>query len=313
MDRDEFHDEFRAGGTDVHERRRSGVSRGRLIDVADAADAAGVADLATITVDERGARIGALVSIASIAADVRLRGDYAGLTQAAGELATPQIRVVGTLGGNLLQRTRCWYFRRPEVSCYKKGGAACPALAGNHMYGVCFSLGPCVFPHPSTLGMAALAYDAGVETWSPAAQQLVARPVAELYGDGSDPSRDHRLGDGELLTAVLLPRPWLGERAAYFRAIGRVRAEWPLVEVVVRLAVQGDAIVHARVAVGGVAPIPMRLPSVEAMLVDRTAQAETLSRAAACAADGAVPLPMTGYKVPLLCGAVLETLERAVG
>src|SRR4029453_13603532 len=192
---------------------------------------------------------------AMLAADSRLAQSYPGLAQAAAALATPQIRSTGTLGGNLLQRNRCWYYRHPDIACLKKEGANCPARTGNHLVHVCFDLGPCVAPHPSTLGMALLAYEAEVEVAG-----ATTRSVAEIYGDGSDGRRDHQLGEHEILTAVRMPRPLDGERAAYFRATSRAQAEWPLAEALARLAVSGGRITFARVTVGGGAPGPLRVP-----------------------------------------------------
>jgi xanthine dehydrogenase YagS FAD-binding subunit len=295
--------EFRAGGTDLMERRRSGVSRGPVQDLGRRPELS--------TVEWRGdggATVGALVTIAELAADPRVAAGYPGLAAAAGGLATPQIRRVGTVGGNLLQRSRCWYFRHPATSCLKKGGTDCPARSGNHRYGVLFDLGPCVAPHPSTLGAALLAYAASVDT-----DRRSGLPVADVFGDGADGTRDHRLGTGELLTRVSLPPPVPGERAAYFRAISRAYAEWPLAEAVVRLGIaDGGAVAWAAVAVGGVAPVPLRLPSVEAALAGQPATPAAFSAAAAIAVEGANPLPLTGYKAPLLAGTVTEALERAL-
>jgi xanthine dehydrogenase YagS FAD-binding subunit len=141
--------EFRAGGTDLSERRRSGVSRGPLIDLTASPDTSGIAWGA-----DGAARIGALMTIAAIGADSRLATTYPGLTASARGLATPQIRHVATLGGNLAQRSRCWYYRNPRIACLKKGSDRCPAREGNHLYGVVFDLGPCVAPHPSTMATA---------------------------------------------------------------------------------------------------------------------------------------------------------------
>lgn len=293
--------EYRAGGTDLQQRIRSGVSVGPVVDLMK------LPGLDVIEWDEQGqARIGALVPMATVAREPRLVAAYPGLAAAAGALATPQIRAAGTIGGNLLQRNRCWYYRHPATSCFKKGGDDCPARDGNHLYGVCFDLGPCVAPHPSTLGMALLAYDAEVEVAGSGSRSVVA-----LYGDGSDGRHDHQLGDHELLTAVHMPPPLPRERAAYFRAIGRALAEWPLVEAVVRLAVSEGEITFARVVVGGVAPIPLRRQRVEDALLGRPPTADTIERAASLAAEGANPLPMTRYKAQLLPGTVRETLERA--
>jgi xanthine dehydrogenase YagS FAD-binding subunit len=294
--------EYRAGGTDLQQRLRSGVSSGPPVDLGL------LPGLDRVEWDERGAaRIGALVPIATIAGDSRLAAAYPGLAGAAAALATPQIRAAGTLGGNLLQGNRCWYYRHPDISCLKKGGEDCPARTGNHLLGVCFDLGPCVAPQPSTLGMALLAYEAQVEVAGGAS-----RPVAALYGDGSDGRHDHQLGEHEILTAIHMPPPLEGERAAYFRATSRALAEWPLVEAVVRLAVADGTIESARLAVGGVAPIPLRLQLVEEALTGKRASPEVLEHAASLAADGASPLPMTHYKVHLLPHTVREALNRAL-
>lgn len=296
------HGEFRAAGTDLQQRLRSGVSSGPVVDLRQ------LTSLSGISWDREGrARIGALFSIASLASDPQLVRAYPGLARSAAALATPQIRAAGTIGGNLLQRNRCWYFRHPGVSCFKKGGNSCPARDGNHLFSSCFDLGPCVAPHPSTLGMALIAYEAHVEV---AGKGM--RPVSALYGDGSDARRDHQLGAQELLTVVLMPAPLAGERAAYFRATARAAAEWPLAEAVARLVVSGGRIAFARVAVGGVAPIPLRREQVEAALVGQPANGETLRRAASLARDGARPLPMTAYKVDVLCATVQQALEHAL-
>jgi xanthine dehydrogenase YagS FAD-binding subunit len=292
----------RAGATDLSERRRLRMAQGPLLDLRD------LPGLDAIEWDAAGAAtVGAKVRIAQAAADEVLARAYPGLCAAAGALATPQIRAVGTVGGNLLQANRCWYYRNPDATCLKKGGAACLARAGDHLYHACFDLGPCACVHPSTLGMALLAYEASVMVHGEAAE----RTVEALYGDGSQVDGDHRLPPGAVLTHVVLPPPRPREQAAYFRAISRARSEWPLVEVLVRLVVDDGTVSFARVTMGGVAPVPLRLPRVEAALVGQPASAATFAEAAAIATEGAKPLPMTAYKVPLVEGTVLETLERA--
>src|SRR5260370_29314701 len=139
--------EFRAGGIDLSERRRSGISKGPLIDLTPSAEMIGVS-----WSPEGAARIGSMESVTSIAADRRIEAAYPGLAAAASDLATPQIRNVATLGGNLAQRNRCWYYRNPHFACLKKGGETCPARTGNHLWGVAFDSNPCVAPPPRTLG-----------------------------------------------------------------------------------------------------------------------------------------------------------------
>jgi xanthine dehydrogenase YagS FAD-binding subunit len=300
--------EVRAGGTDLGERRRSGVSHGPVLDLGRRQD------LSTVEWNgsDGGATIGALVTIADLAADTRIGAAYPGLAAAADGLATPQIRRVATVGGNLLQRNRCWYFRHPATSCLKKGGTNCPARSGNHRYGVLFDLGPCVAPHPSTLGAALLAYEATVET-----DRRTALPIAELFGDGTVGTHDHQLEADELLTRVTLPPPVTSERAAYVRTTSRAYAEWPLAEAVVRLSIEyaegggNGTVAWAAVAVGGVAPVPLRMPRVEAALIGQPVTTTAFAAAAAYAIEDANPLPMTGYKTALLVGTITDVLERA--
>jgi xanthine dehydrogenase YagS FAD-binding subunit len=292
--------EFRAAGTDLSERRRSGVSKGPLIDL--------VAAPGTIGMDwgaDGAVRIGAFTSIAAIAADARIGQAYPGLAAAALGLATPQIRHLATLGGNLAQRSRCWYFRNPHIACLKKGGTDCPARAGNHLYGVAFDLGPCVAPHPSTMAAALLAYGARIST-----DRRTGLTIGELLGDGSNGAADHALHPGEMIRSVELPPPVPGERAFYKRAISRSHAEWPLVEVCARAVVSAGAFQFIRVTAGGIAPVPLRLSASEAVLQGAPANSANIGNAARQATAGATPLPMTGYKLDLLRGVVHDLLER---
>ena len=291
--------EYRAGGTDLGERRHSGIARGDLVDLRD------VTGLDKIEADGAGGfRLGARLRVAQVAAADELAA-YHGLRQAAGGLGTPQIRAVGTLGGNLLQHTRCWYYRAPEAKCLRKGGSECYARAGDHLFHSIFQTGPCIAVHPSTLGMALMAWDVEVEIEGGESGTLV-----DVYGDGAIP-RDHLLKPGALLTTVKLPAAVNGERSAYFRAISRSRSEWPLAEVVARLLVDGDTITKACVSVGGVAVVPLRLDKVEAALAGKPLTKAPFKAAAKQAAHGADPLEMNGYKVDILVGAVHEALERA--
>jgi xanthine dehydrogenase YagS FAD-binding subunit len=292
--------EFRAAGTDLSERRRSGVSRGPLIDLAAAPDTIGVTWAA-----DGAATIGALTSIAAIGADPRIAAAYPGIAASALGLATPQIRHLATLGGNLAQRSRCWYFRDPHIACLKKGGSDCPARSGNHLYSVAFDLGPCVAPHPSTMAAALLAYDAVIVT-----DQRPGLAIGELLGDGSNGTSDHALAAGEMIRTVKLPAPLPAERALYKRAISRSHAEWPLAEVCARAVMTGDTFQFIRVTAGGIAPVPLRLTACEAALQGKPANAAVLAEAARQATSGANPLPMTGYKLDLLAGVVHDLLER---
>lgn len=292
--------EFRAAGTDLSERRRSGVSYGPIVDLTASPDTIGI-DWAA----DGSARIGAFTTIAAIAADARMTRAYPGIAAAAQGLATPQIRHLATLGGNIAQRSRCWYFRNPQVPCLKKGGSDCPARSGNHLYHVAFDLGPCVAPHPSTMAMALLAYDAKVST-----DRRTRLSIGDLLGDGSNGAADHLLEPGERIRTIELPCPLAGERASYKRAISRTYAEWPLVEVCGRAVVTGGTFQHVHIAAGGIAPVPLRLTECQAALEGKPSNAESIGQAVRLATSGAKPLPMTGYKLDLLQGLVRDVMER---
>ena len=294
--------EFRAGGTDLSERRRTGLSRGVIVDL--------IPDTTTadVTWNANGAaQIGALVTVETLASDTRLRAAYPGLAAAAAGLATPQIRAVATLGGNLAQRTRCWYFRNTHLDCLKKGDAVCSARAGNHLYGVAFDRGPCVAPHPSTLAAALLAYGATVTT-----SQRAGLSIEALLGDGADGARDDLLASDERISRVDLPVPLAGERAGYRRAISRTSPEWPLVEVVVRATISEERFTFVRMTAGGIAPVPLRFVDAEQALQSATADAANIRKAAERATANARPLPGTGYKLKLLEQTIIDMAEALI-
>jgi len=224
--------EVRAGGTDLVDRQRRRLVPAACEDLRDVPGLDGIVD----------GRIGAKLTVAALASDPAIRSGWPALAAAAGALATPQIRAVGTLGGNLNQRWRCSWYRDPGARCLLRTGGGCPARASDRQY---FAIddAPCIAVHPSTLACALLLYEAGVE------QAGELRPFeAWLASPGT-----------ALLTHVVLPAPAVGERGGYHRASHRSRAEWPLVEVAARRV--GDRV---WVAAGGVAMMPVRLGAVEA-------------------------------------------------
>ncbi|MCB8945658.1 MAG: FAD binding domain-containing protein [Ardenticatenaceae bacterium] len=292
--------EIRAGGTDLHDRYRLGVSSGPIIDIHKL-------PYTDITQNADGTTtIGAMVTIDEVGQNPITGEGYGALAKAANGLATPQIRWAASFGGSLLQRTRCWYYRHPQLTCTKKGDAVCGGRDGHHPNGVIFDHGGCAHPHPSTLATALLAYDATVKTTE---REM---PISGLYGDGSDHSRDHVLHQNEILTHVMLPAPIAGEKTAYFRSISRFEAEWPIVECVVRLVAADGIITAAGIGAGGISQIPMRLSNVEAALLGKPATKNTLEQAVQVAAEGANPLPQAAWKVEMLIGTLLTTLEMTL-
>lgn len=293
--------EIRAGGTDLHDRFRMGVSDGPIIDIHQLPGLDQIEQAADGTTT-----IGALVTIDEVGNHAITAGGYGGLAKAANGLATPQIRWAASFGGSLLQKTRCWYFRHPDLPCTKKGDALCGGRAGHHPNGVIFDKGGCAHHHASTLGGALMAYNGRVKTTH---REI---SVLDLYGDGSAHDRDHMLAEDELLTHVMLPAPAAGEKSAYFRSISRFEAEWPIVECTVRLVMDGGTITAAGIGVGGVSQIPLRLANVEAALIGKPAIQTTLEQAAQLSTEGANPLPQAAWKVDMLVGTLLTTLEMAL-
>lgn len=292
--------EIRAGGTDLHDRYRMGISAGAIIDIHKL-------DFGGIVENTDGSlTIGANVTIDDVGQHPAIQSGYGALAQAANGLATPQIRWAASFGGNLLQKTRCAYFRHPDLPCTKKGDAVCGGREGHHPNGVVFDNGGCAHAHASTLATALLIYNATVKTtWRE-------MPIADLYGDGTAHDRDHLLNENEILTHVILPPAVDGEKTAYFRSISRFEAEWPIVECSVRLVVADGVITDAGVGVGGVSQIPLRLGNVEAALIGQSATQETLEKAAGVSAENTNPLPQAAWKVEMMVGTILHTLEMAL-
>ncbi len=293
--------ELRAGGTDLTHRRQRGLASGDLVDLRECAG------LSLLGWKAEGFYTGARVTVARLAADVDCQRGLPGLAAAAGGLATPQLRAVGTVGGNLLQQVRCPYYRAPELVCARKGGAMCLARMGVHTNHVIFERSLCAAPSVSTLAVALSAYDALVLV-----EGREPLTLDELYANSADHTRISVLEPGEVLVGVVVPRPPAGERAATFRSTHRSRAEWPVVECTARIVSDG-VVRSAAVAVGAVARVPLRLPAVEQALVGQEPTDERLAAAAALATEGATPLPQTGWKVRVLAETVRTTLELALG
>jgi xanthine dehydrogenase YagS FAD-binding subunit len=294
-----YEGEFRAGGTDVEARRRIGLTQPVTIDLRAVPGLSGIEHRPDATV------IGSMTRLSALIDELATTHPAIALTVAG--LASPEIRAVGTVGGNLLQQTRCWYYRTGDIECHKTGGDGCPARSGLHHFGNVFDTSSCVAPHPSSLAMALLLYDADVVIHPDATRSLT-----DLY-DPVDPGAEHTLDPHEVLVSVALPRPTEGESGAYHRAIARSHAEWPLVEAACRLVVRDGRIALARVAAGGVAPAPLRLKAVEDRLQDASADSESLAEAAGLSRHGSRPAPQAAYKLALLEGVVLQVLEDAVG
>ena len=237
---------------------------------------------------------------------------YAALAEAAGGLATPQIRNEGTIGGNLNQRPRCWYYRSPLIPCLKKGGDRCYALAGNTRL-LCVTGGDrCYIVHPSDTAVALSALDATVEIAGPSGERTLA--IGDFFaGPGRDMLKENVLEPGELLTRIAIPAD-APDRSEYLKVREREAGDFALVSVAAALTMSGngpDAVISkARIAVGGVAPVPYRAVEVEDQLTGRTASEVDPAEASALALPNASPLPQNGYKLPMARNTIKRALSQ---
>ena len=295
-----------AGGTDLLSEIRDGTAAPAVLVSLDNIADGGLRGIAPIPgiAGGGGLRIGALTTIADLAAHPVIRRDYAALAEAAGGLATPQVRNLGTLGGNLNQRPRCWYYRHPLTVCLKRGGDRCYALAGVGKY-LCVTGGDrCYIVHPSDTAVALAALDAAVSIADPSGG-VRTMPIADYFtGPEVDVTRENILQPGELLTAITLPAPASGQRSVYLKARERESGDFALVSVAVVIAVADGRVTQAAVALGGVAPTPYRAAGVEEYLRGRAVAAINPAAAGALAIPNPRPLPDNAYKVPLTANLV---------
>jgi xanthine dehydrogenase YagS FAD-binding subunit len=258
-----------------------------------------------------GLRLGALTTVTEVAEHPEVRRHYPLLAQAAAEVASPQLRQQGTLGGNLCQKPRCWYYRG-EFDCLRKGGPTCFAFAGENQYHCILGGKDCYIVHPSDIAPALVALEARVRIVGPGGSRELA--VAELHVPPAvDPQRETVLGPQEILTEILLPPPPAGLRSAYRKV--RARRSWDFAVAGVALALQfeGEKVARARVVLSGAAPVPWRSREAETALTSGRLDAETAGRAAAAAMQEAQPLAHNAYKVALFKGLIEEELRKLAG
>ena len=259
---------------------------------------------------EGGLAIGALTTITEIAESDRIRSHYPGLAQAASEVASPQLRNQGTIGGNLCQRPRCWYFRG-EFHCAKKGGDKCYAVEGENRYHAIFGGDPCYIVHPSDTAPMLLALGAALRIVGPDGGRAVRLDDFFVLPE-RDLERENILAPGEIVVEVLLPPPAAGLTSAYRKVRERGAWDFALVSVALALQMSGSRVLAGRVVFGGVAPMPWRASAVEAAIVGQELTGGVIRAASEAAVEGAEPLEQNGYKVPLLRGAVEESLLAVV-
>jgi xanthine dehydrogenase YagS FAD-binding subunit len=260
-----------------------------------------------------GLKIGAAVKIVDLAANAPARRLYPALTEAAGLVGTPQIRNQGTVGGNINQRPRCWYFRNEEFVCYKKGGSVCFAVNGENQYHAIFgNEGPSHIVHASSLAVPAVAYGAKFRIAGPSGEREVAASEFFTLPTLQNVLKENVLADDELLTHVILPAPG-NVKTGHYEVRYKQSRDWPLAFTTVVLAMNGNTIRSARVVIGAVAPVPWRSQDAEAALVGKPLNAETAAAAGDAAVKAAKPLSGNAYKIQITKAAVKRAVMRAAG
>ena len=299
--------EFIAGGTDMLQLLQEGVRAPEEI-----IDLNGL-PLTDIEVSPNGVRIGALARMAQVADDPRIHEQFPVVTQALLASASPQVRNMATIGGNLLQRTRCLYYRDVATPCNKRDpGSGCSALDGeNRMSAVLGGSSQCIAAYPGDLAVALLVVDAEAQIAGLNGQHTM--PIEKLHRTpGETPHIETNLQAGEIITAVLIPISGYAKRSCYLKLRDRASFEWAVASAAVALEMEDGKIRQARVAVGGVATKPWRLHQVEQILIGEKFQADLIRRAASLAAAGAEPRKRNAFKVELL-KRVVERALRTVG
>jgi len=291
-----------AGGTDL-----LGCLREHIFDVKKVVSISGIKGLRSIgKTTDGGLRIGALSTITEVAEHPLIRERYRGLSQAASEVASPQLRNQGTIGGNICQKPRCWYYRG-EFHCLRKGGDTCYAVEGENQFHCIFGGELCYIVHPSDTAPALAALEATVRVAGPSGYRTV--PMDRFYVlPDQDVEKETVLQPDEIVSEILLPPPAPGLRSSYRKV--RARRSWDFALAGVALAVlfSGDEVARARVVLSGAAPIPWRSRAVEQVITGKRLDTETLKRAADAGVRDAEPLEHNGYKISLFRGLIQEEL-----
>ena len=296
-----------AGGQDLLARLKDYVAEpDRIVNVKGALDA-------TVTpMPGGGLKIGAAMKLVDLAEHAQVAKLYPAMALAAIEVGTPQIRNQGTVGGNLNQRPRCWYFRNEEFVCFKKGGSVCFSPSGENQFHAIFGTGPSFIVHPSSLAVPSVAYGATFRIAGPNGERMV--PAGEYFTMPTlqNVRSENVLAPNELLTHVILPAPGT-VKSGHYEVRYKESHDWPIAFATVVIGMAGDTIKTARVVMGAVAPVPWRSAAAEAALVGKPINEQTATAAAEAAVREARPLSQNAYKVQVAKTAVKRAILNAAG
>lgn len=292
---------FSAGGTDLLQQLKDGVVRADVL-----VNLRTVAGVDAVNSSADGVAIGGLIKLTDLGNNQQIQSQYPVLAQAAVSVGTPQIRNAGTLAGNLMQRPWCWYYRN-GFNCYKAGGDQCFSVTGENQLHAILGGGPSYIVHPSDLAPALVALSATFDVIGPAGERSLSAP--DFFVQPTvNPAVENVLSEEEVLAGVRIAPISTNTRSAYHKVMDREAWTHAVVSVAVVLEMEGDICAQARIVMGGVAPVPWRVPEAEALLVGQRITAQLARQVGQRAVVGAVPLAKNGYKVQLASTAVERTV-----
>jgi xanthine dehydrogenase YagS FAD-binding subunit len=291
-----------AGGTDL-----MGCLRDRVFDVSTVVSITRLKELQGIrATPDGGLRIGSLTTISEVARNPVIKARYRALSVAASEVASPQLRNQGTIGGNLCQKPRCWYYRG-EFHCLRKGGDQCYAIEGENQYHCIFGGENCYIVHPSDTAPALVALEASIRIAGPKGKRAVA--VENFYvPPAQDYTKETVLEPGEIVTDIVLPPPAEGLHSSYRKVRARRSWDFALAGVALAIVLKGGQVAYSRLVLSGAAPLPWRSREAEQVINGGWLDRVTGARAADAAVKNAEPMKRNGYKIPLFRSVIEQEL-----
>ena len=295
------HAAIAAGGSDL-----LGMMKERIVEPDVLVNLKSIKGLDQIAIEKSGLKIGGLTTLDAITRHQTIRSQYTVLAEAADSVATPQIRNVGTIAGNVAQRPWCWYYRN-GFPCFKAGGKQCFSITGENQFHAIFGGGPSFIVHPSDTAPAFVALDAKFHIAGPKGNRTVS--AAEFFVlPRQDAARENVLAENEILTSIEIPAPRPGTHSTYHKIMDREAWTHALVSAAIVLEMDKDVCRSARIVLGGVAPIPWRVPEAERLLTGQRVTPDLAAKAGEQAIAGATPLAKNAYKLPLTKNVVRRTV-----
>jgi xanthine dehydrogenase YagS FAD-binding subunit len=296
-----------AGGTDLLDEIKNKTIAPEVV-----IDLKSVPDLSTIKTDKKHVSIGAMTSVADLAENLIIRENFPGLVEAALSLASPQLRNVGTIGGNLCQRPRCWYYRDPDTICRKKGGSRCYALRGRNRYHAIYGGGVCYIVHPSDLAPALISLDADITINGLAGEKNIMKLEDFFTLPQNNVRKENVLEAHQVLSEIRIPLPKNGAKSTYYKFKERGTWDFAVVSAAINGIISGGVFRDIKIVCGGLAPIPWRLKKAEDFIRGKKLTEKVIRQGAKEALKDARPLEENVYKMDLVEAVLFTAISSIV-